>query len=147
MFNIRVYGLMVAPIDGINSILVSDECRNGFSFTKFPGGGLEFGEGIADALIREFIEELNVDITIGDLYYVNPHFQISAFNEKEQIISFYYFVSIQSEQIFKANHTKPHPIPNGESPRWIALSDLKASDFTFPIDKMVAEKLANTFNQ
>jgi 8-oxo-dGTP diphosphatase len=35
-----------------------------------PGGGLEFGEKIADALIREFQEETHLQITVGDMLYV-----------------------------------------------------------------------------
>ena len=50
-FNIRVYGIL---LNDRNEVLVSDECRNGYSFTKFPGGGLEFGEGLVDGLKREF---------------------------------------------------------------------------------------------
>ena len=41
-FNIRVYGLL---INDRNEILVSDEFRMGVFMTKFPGGGLKFGEG------------------------------------------------------------------------------------------------------
>ena len=55
-FNLRVYGLL---INELNQVLISDENRNGFAFTKFPGGGMEFGEGFKETLIREFQEELN----------------------------------------------------------------------------------------
>jgi ADP-ribose pyrophosphatase YjhB (NUDIX family) len=67
-FNIRVYGLLV---NDLGQVLVSDECRNGYSFTKFPGGGLEFGEGFKEALKREFIEELNLSVDVGNLFYFN----------------------------------------------------------------------------
>ena len=71
-FNVRVYGLL---INSNNELLLSDERRGGFSFTKFPGGGLEFGEGVVEALIREFSEELAIDVSVGDLFYVNDFFQ------------------------------------------------------------------------
>lgn len=35
-----------------------------------PGGGVEFGEGLAEALIREVLEETGVDIEVGPLCYV-----------------------------------------------------------------------------
>ncbi len=60
-FNIRVYGLL---FNDQGDILVSDEERFGNRFTKFPGGGLEFGEGLSDCLKREFIEELNQNIEV-----------------------------------------------------------------------------------
>ena len=50
-FNVRVYGLL---INTKNEILVSDERRAGISFTKFPGGGLVFGEGLSEALLEKY---------------------------------------------------------------------------------------------
>ena len=46
-FNIRVYGIL---INDRNELLVSDELIKGLQFTKFPGGGLEWGEGTMDCL-------------------------------------------------------------------------------------------------
>ena len=53
-FNLRVYGIL---INEQNQLLVSDEYIRGMKITKFPGGGLEFGEGTRDCLKREFLEE------------------------------------------------------------------------------------------
>ena len=50
-FNLRVYGIL---INEQNQLLVSDEYIRGMKITKFPGGGLEFGEGTRDCLKREF---------------------------------------------------------------------------------------------
>jgi 8-oxo-dGTP diphosphatase len=139
IFNLRVYGLLVNN----NQILVSDECRNGFSFTKFPGGGIEFGEGIEDALIREFIEEMDVSIQVEKLFYVNEFLQFSAFNENHQLISFYYTVSTSElEKIKIGNHELPHK-EEGEKHRWVQIEDLNADEFTFPIDKKVVEMVMN----
>jgi 8-oxo-dGTP pyrophosphatase MutT (NUDIX family) len=137
-FNIRVYGLLV---NDLGQVLVSDECRNGYSFTKFPGGGLEFGEGFKEALKREFIEELNISVDVGDLFYFNDFFQESAFNPKHQIHSFYYKVSAKEWEFIE---TDKHDVPlreEGEKHRWIAIDQLEINHFTFPIDKLVAEIL------
>src|ERR1700729_3215153 len=88
MFTIRVYGLL---IDDKKRVLVSDEYIRGAYYTKFPGGGLEFGEGTRDCLKREFKEEMDLEVRIGDHLYTTDFFQMSAFNPEHQIISIYYF--------------------------------------------------------
>jgi mutator protein MutT len=137
-FTIRVYGIL---INNTQQVLVSDECRNGLSFTKFPGGGLEFGEGLKQALQREFLEEMGIQVEVKDLFYVNDYPQISAFSENHQLFSFYFWVHTQEMDKIIANL---HEVPNlveGEKQRWVSLSDLHSDLFTFPIDKIVAEKL------
>ncbi len=142
-FNLRVYGLLIDN----NQILVSDECRNGFSFTKFPGGGIEFGEGVHNALIREFFEEIGIEIQVDAFFYVNEFLQLSAFNENHQLISFYYKVStLDLEKIIIGNHEVPHN-EEGEKHRWICIDDLKKDDFTFPIDQKVVELIRNEFKK
>src|ERR1044071_8676230 len=94
MFNLRVYGIL---INDKKQVLVSDEFIRGSFYTKFPGGGLEFGEGTRDCLKREFKEELDLDVTVGDHLYTTDYFQMSAFKPTDQIISIYYFVTANEE--------------------------------------------------
>ncbi len=136
-FNIRVYGLL---INEQKEVLLSDEERNEFQFTKFPGGGLDWGEGIHDALKREFKEELNLEITIKELFYLTDFFQVSAFNPKDQLISIYYRVTCDSFESIKVNREKIFTAKN-ESHRWIKINELNPSEMTFPIDQLVAKKL------
>lgn len=139
-FNIRVYGLLINELD---QILISDECRNGFPFTKFPGGGMEHGEGFKTTLIREFQEELNIEIEVEELFYFNEFYQESAFNPNHQLISFYYFVTFSDwKNIETDNHDVPLTV-DGEKHRWVKLVDLDYNDFTFPIDKIVSKRLVS----
>lgn len=138
-FNVRVYGIL---INERLEVLLSDECRFGFSFTKFPGGGLEWGEGLKDAVKREFQEEFQLEIEVGEQFFVNTFFQQSAFNEEDQIISFYFLVEAKSK-IEILEHSLPLN-QEGEFLRWQAISELKQEMLNFPIDKLVAEKIANS---
>src|SRR5829696_4532291 len=88
MFNLRVYGVL---INEKKQVLVSDELIRGAAITKFPGGGLEFGEGTRDCLKREFQEEMALEVEVRDHIYTTDFFQLSAFNPSHQIISIYYF--------------------------------------------------------
>ena len=87
-FNIRVYGILINN----GQLLVSDEYIKKNKITKFPGGGLEFGEGPKDCLIREFKEELNLSIKVIEHYYTTDFCVNSSFDTNSQIISIYYIV-------------------------------------------------------
>lgn len=136
-FNLRVYGI-IRNSEG--QVLISDECRNGHSFTKFPGGGLESGEGLTECLKRELMEELKVEASIGELFYFNDFYQESAFRKSDQLISFYFEVQNYLGVIETSSHTVP-VTEEGEKFRWVSTSELSAEMMTFPIDKIVAEKL------
>ncbi|WP_345955618.1 NUDIX hydrolase [Mucilaginibacter sp. PAMB04168] len=141
-FNVRVYGLL---LNEQQEILLTDEQEKGCRFTKFPGGGVEFGEGLTEALKREFIEECNTPVEILSHFYTTDFFVKSAFNNS-QLISVYYIVKNTSSLNF-AIKTKPFDFDGeGEtlqSFRWKKLNDLKADDVTFPIDQYVVELLKN----
>jgi 8-oxo-dGTP pyrophosphatase MutT (NUDIX family) len=145
-FNIRVHGILK---DSNNRILISDEYIRGSYFTKFPGGGLEFGEGTRDCLKREFMEETGLEVTVGDHIYTTDFFQISAFNNNDQIISIYYFVHAEKHKSLltktSAFDFEPHQVadPKGESEvfRWIEWNDLNEEMVSLPIDKLVVSML------
>jgi 8-oxo-dGTP diphosphatase len=88
MISVRVYGILV---NELQQVLVSDELIRGMYITKFPGGGLEKGEGTRDCLTREFMEELNLAVEVGNHIYTTDFYQQSAFNTAHQILSIYYF--------------------------------------------------------
>lgn len=145
-FNIRVYGILH---DEQKRVLVSDEFIRGEYITKFPGGGLELGEGTRDCLKREFKEETGLDITVGEHLYTTDFFQQSAFNKDHQIISIYYVVYCDTVKKLKV-HTTPFDFtpeqtadPNGESEvfRWIDLKNLNEASMALPIDKVVVRLL------
>ena len=144
-FNLRVYGIL---INDQNQILVSDEFIRGKYYTKFPGGGLEFGEGTRDCLRREFKEEMNLFVDIGDHIYTTDFFQLSAFHPDHQIISIYYYTT-PLEPITCPLRDKPFEFDeqqmdiyrkNGETEtfRFIDWEDFSAESVTLPIDKIVA---------
>ena len=136
-FNIRVYGLLIQE----GKILVTDEVRGVFEMTKFPGGGLEFGEGTADCLKREFQEELSIDISVDQFYYTNEFLQVSRFNKRDQLHSIYYEVSTNADlSMYKEEGFQPFE-GKEQRFRWVAINDLNPNEFTFPLDQVVVKKL------
>jgi ADP-ribose pyrophosphatase YjhB (NUDIX family) len=146
MFSIRVYGIL---INDKRQVLVSDEFIRGGYYTKFPGGGLEFGEGTRDCLKREFKEEMDLNVEVGDHLYTTDFFQMSAFNTQYQILSIYYFAKAM-EEIKAPLRTKPFDFDERELKiyeekketetfRFIDWEDFSSSSVTLPIDKVVAD--------
>ncbi len=148
MFNIRVYGIL---INEENQILLSDELIRGQYITKFPGGGLEMGEGTRDCLKREFKEEMNLNVEISDHIYTTDFYQQSAFNPDHQIISIYYYVKAL-EEITVPLRTKEFDFDERELKiyekeseietfRFIDWQTFSADNVTLPIDKFVVNIL------
>jgi ADP-ribose pyrophosphatase YjhB (NUDIX family) len=144
-FNIRAYG---ALINETREVLVSDEYIRGSFITKFPGGGLEYGEGLRDCLKREWKEELDQEIETGQHLYTTDFFQKSAFGDGRQIISVYYEVKTSSPFRVKFK-TKPFDfeelMDQAQAFRWIPWNEFSADSVTLPIDKIVAELIKASF--
>ncbi len=144
-FNLRVYGIL---INEQQQVLVSDEWIKGHKITKFPGGGLEFGEGTLECIKREFMEETNNTVEVIGHFYTTDYFQVSAYNANHQIISIYYLVKpvgrfelSTTEKLFDFDTTQAH----AQNFRWIPLSSISEVDFTLAIDKIVGRKLKEQY--
>lgn len=145
VLNLRVYGILVTEQ---KQVLVSDELIRGEQYTKFPGGGLEPGEGTRDCLKREFMEEMNLQIEVGNHIYTTDFFQPSAFHNNHQIISIYYYVHALGS-FHHLLKTTPFDFGPEEQARYAASNETEAfrliewNDFsehcvTLPIDKIVS---------
>lgn len=134
-FNIRVYGIL-KNVNG--KYLLTDEVREGIHMTKFVGGGLEFNEGLEDALKREFMEEMNLEVEVKSLFYINEFLQISKFNPNDQLMSVYYEVTTNDWNRVEECITAPI---SEQSFRWVDFEAFHIDDMTFPIDKIVFKML------
>ncbi|HMD00818.1 MAG TPA: NUDIX domain-containing protein [Ferruginibacter sp.] len=149
-FNIRVYGILM---NENKQVLVADEFVRGMRITKFPGGGLELGEGTRDCLAREFMEEMNLKVSVGDHIYTTDFYQQSAFNPDHQIISIYYFVTAREEikapirtALFDFDEAQMkiyEATGETETFRFVHWEDFSDETVTLPIDKIVAKLLKN----
>lgn len=152
MITIRVYGIL---INDQHQVLVSDELIRGMKITKFCGGGLEEGEGTRDCLAREFLEEMNLKVQVGEHIFTTDFFQPSAFREGDQIMSIYYAVK-PLQPITAPLRNKPFDFDEREMKiyeqqkeietfRFIDMQHFNEDCMTMPIDKIVAKMIHTSF--
>lgn len=139
---IRVYGLI---LNDRHEVLVSDEFQLNQRMTKFPGGGLQFGEGPADCLVREMAEECNgQEIEQLEHYYTTGFFQKALFYPDHQLISIYYTARLGEPvriSFAERSFAFDNEVNGSQSFRWVKINALQPAEFTFPIDTFVAENL------
>ena len=92
VFSYRVAGICIE-----NGKVLLQKPTNDIAYA-FPGGHVEFGETNAQTLIREFQEEIGVDIAVGDLKWVAEVFFPWGDKPCHQIC-LYYMVQIQSTNV------------------------------------------------
>lgn len=140
-FNIRVYGLF---INEKNQLLLTDEFRLNMQMTKFPGGGLEYGEGTIDCLKRECREELLQTPYDIRHFYTTDFFQPTRYLEQEQqLLSIYYSGKLEKPYAFHTTNKKfDFPAVDGmQSFRWVDINTLPPGELAMPIDRVVIKKL------
>jgi 8-oxo-dGTP diphosphatase len=147
-FNVRVYILLLD--ESKTRVLLSDEIIGGKYFTKFPGGGLEYGEGIIDCLHREALEELGQEVEVVRHFYTTEFLQISQFIPGDQIVSVYYECCLPKNTdgrrlpSFRVTNNKFDFVEvkeREESFRWQTFKKLNKEEMSFPIDQEVVSRL------
>ena len=137
-FTIRVYALI---INNRNEVLVTDEFQLNMKMTKFPGGGMQFGEGTLDCLQREMMEECGQELEDIRHFYTTDFYQKALFWDDYQLVSIYYLARLKEPDQLRVSTSAFDfaEMSNGnQSFRWVPAEVLNTGGFTFPIDKHVA---------
>ena len=128
-FNIRVYAVCIQNA----KLLTLKEPFAGKMVTKMPGGGLEFGEGTVACLKREFREELNLEIEVGDCFYIQEDFVASLARDRKQLLTLYFYARILDMDNLKLLDKEILEL------KWADLTG--ENPFTLPVDQIVFRKL------
>tara|TARA_B100001059_G_scaffold60093_3_gene55625 strand:- start:20997 stop:21449 length:453 start_codon:yes stop_codon:yes gene_type:complete len=134
----RVYGFL---INNSKQVLVSAERFNGIPLIKFPGGGVEWGEGLQEALIREFKEELKISIGVKENIYFNDFPVESVIDKRYQVQAFFYHVEPLEPMRFSTVLSLKPPEKNTENFIWVDLKNLNEELFTYEIEKEAVKAL------
>ena len=107
-----------------NKLLVSegfDKVKNE-TFYRCLGGGIEFLEESKEALKREFLEEINVDITVKDFLGISENIFTYQGKKAHELILFY------SIEISDENYQEEYKVidDHGETiAKWIDIDEFK----------------------
>lgn len=107
-----------------NKLLVSegfDKVKNE-TFYRCLGGGIEFLEKSEEALKREFLEEINVDITVKDFLGISENIFTYQGKKAHELILFY------SIEISDENYQEDYKVidDHGETiAKWIDIDEFK----------------------
>ncbi|MXV39179.1 NUDIX domain-containing protein [Flavobacteriaceae bacterium Ap0902] len=134
-FNVRVYALWIH--DG--KLLILKEPYVDEILYKFPGGGVEYGEGLIEALQRELKEELNLELQKAEHFYTQETFVRSKFRSNEQILTIYYTIQVKNPLEIEIRETRIEKLI------WKPLDKLTVEDVNLPVDKIVMQKLITMF--
>ncbi len=143
-FNVRVYG-MILDAEGERVLICNERFADGSCAQKFPGGGVELGEGVMDAWWRECQEELGCQPVMksAQLFHTSASFVRSAFRRDDQLIALYYTFQLQSNEGVSWTE-EPTVSPGGESNVKVSWKRINALDFTtfrFPSDQSAVREL------
>jgi len=146
-FTIRVYAIIV---NYKKEVLLSDEFQLDRKMTKFPGGGMEFGEGTIECLEREALEEFEQEVEVMEHFYTTDFFQQALFRKGYQVLNIYYKAKFKEEINFKLS-TKSFDfddlVEGNQSFRWKSIAELDPSEFLFPIDQKVASMIIDQYTE
>jgi 8-oxo-dGTP pyrophosphatase MutT (NUDIX family) len=130
VFRPSVYGIIVR--DG-KALLVRS--RHGGKYT-LPGGGVELGEGMAAALIREVREETGIAVSVGplvhfreDLFYYDPK------DEAYHGLLAYYACVPETFDLLADDQVDDE---DATAPAWVEITILKEEDLLGPGDQILS---------
>jgi ADP-ribose pyrophosphatase YjhB (NUDIX family) len=134
---VRVAGILT---NKKNELLLVNHKKNGRSYWLLPGGGVEHGESFHEALKREFMEELSMELDkIGDLFLVHD----TVYPGKERhIVNLYFTVTAKKDAILKVN---PEEVLSGA--KFVSAKDFKKLLFYPDIKSAIITKWKNGFRQ
>ncbi|MBU2563959.1 NUDIX domain-containing protein [Patescibacteria group bacterium] len=120
-----------------NKILLMRRIRRGQEYFVFPGGGVERGESIKDAMVREVKEELSLSAKLNKSF-----FQIENQGQQE----FYFLIKNFSGILKLGGEEKERMNKNNQYyPIWIDLNKILKLSNLYPIE--ARQKVVNLFKK
>jgi 8-oxo-dGTP pyrophosphatase MutT (NUDIX family) len=134
-FRPSVYGVVMEG----NKVLLSKQW-DGYDF---PGGGVELGETIEEALRREYFEETGIRVEVGKILFCGNDFFKVPFGGKfvQSILMFYSCKKIGGR--LSTKNFDEFEKEYADMPEWVNLKDTRKIKFYNPVDnqKIIKEAM------
>lgn len=103
---------------------------------NLPGGNLEFGEYLADALAREMVEEMGIQVSVGELILVG---EVHNLEQKKQTFHFVFAGKIiEGTPVLNPKETSAIAI------KWLNINELDFVNLYPNISKKILQYLAGS---
>lgn len=130
--NLRVAAYGLLRLDGDLLLVRASHLSDAPGTWWLPGGGVEFGEHPADAVVREFAEETGLVVSVGGEPVVLSDVTVGGAGESVHSVRLCYVVELQGGSLRdEAQGTTDHA-------RWVAEANVDA----LPLQPYVREALA-----
>lgn len=117
-----------------DQVLLLQESYKGEAYCFLPGGGIEFREAIGDAVKREIMEELNVNVTeFAFKTCIENHFEIEGMKSHE-IVHLYEVEVDDSSHLTDGRDLHGDLFPS--TLRWLSAEEIKEKDIILYPEKL-----------
>ena len=89
---VRVAGILIED----DKILLIEHLKKDKRYWLVPGGGVDWGESTAEALIREYNEETNLDISVEKFLFLS---ETIAPDKQKHVINLYFQIKVLKNSI------------------------------------------------
>ena len=125
---IRVAGILIKD----NRILLVAHKKDGRVYWLLPGGGVNYGESLGEALKREFIEELNIKVDVGQPDFIFDSIEPSG---KRHIVNICFNCTYISGDLKLGKDKRLH------SYKFFEDDEIKSIDMFPPINQEILSRL------
>lgn len=105
---VGVYGVLIKE----NMVLMTRTKSGSRWIYNFPGGGIDFDEGLCEALVRECKEELDADVIVRNEIYTTKKLYTHSDFPNYYMFNLYYMIDLKNKKIIDAADTKWFSIEN-----------------------------------
>jgi mutator protein MutT len=118
-----VVGVGAVIVDSGKVLLVQRAVEPSMGKWSFPGGAVELGEAVRDAVVRETLEETCIEI---ELIQDTPMDAYDIFEWDKQGKLWYHYVLLQFLGKPKTGHLQP--TSDAKDARWVSLTEVNSYD-------------------